>query len=698
MSFKINYKENSLSTKRNIFFIIIAFIVSTFFVIILTNYYINKKQKELLNSIYESTHKNIFEKTQNLINDKQNTSLAIAISLSKDETLYTHLKNRDFEKLNYVQIAKLIETNSKYKNIWIQIFDENRNSVYRSWTNILGSLDFRPDLKKIEALKNISTSISAGLFNVGIKARVPIFDDNNAFYGALEVVTHFDSITEDLAKNNISPIVIADKSIRKNLTNPLLSKLFIDDYYIANANVDINLYNYIKENGIEKYINIEDFIVENGYLISKYPLFDENSSNLAYIINFVKLDSINLENIKHLKTQTILAFVIALIVLFTALLGYYLKAIRYQNDKNKILLNSQPNIIIITNGKEIVDANEQLLKFFPSIKDLQEFKKKHTCICNFFEDLKKDDYIINIDYSGKNWAEHIFENPDKNFKVAIKNSKKELRHFSVKTSILKIDNSIIVTFIDVTNEIIQLEKEKNEQKLLFQQSKINAIENTINSLAHHWRQPLSVISTIASGMKLKEEIQELQSKDILKSCDKIIFNTNKLSSTIENFSSFFAKNEAIARYSLIEMVNNVILFCETIFEEKAVVCEFIHKEDFLLTCSQSDFSDSILNIIDNSIYALVDKKPKEDRYILIEFSNKILSIKDSADGVKEEVLSKIYEPYFTTKHQSFGVGLGLFTVNEFFTRNLSFKVEFKNENFKHQNKELKGLNISIDFN
>ena len=113
------------------------------------------------------------------------------------------------------------------------------------------------------------------------------------------------------------------------------------------------------------------------------------------------------------------------------------------------------------------------------------------------------DYIINKDYNGKNWVEYIFENQDKNFKVAIKNSKEELRHFSVKTSSAKIDLSVIVTFIDVTNEILQIEKEQNEQRILFQQSKINAIENTLNSIAHHWRQPLSVISTIASGMKLK---------------------------------------------------------------------------------------------------------------------------------------------------------------------------------------------------
>ncbi|GAB1467253.1 hypothetical protein MASR2M54_27530 [Aliarcobacter cryaerophilus] len=125
------------------------------------------------------------------------------------------------------------------------------------------------------------------------------------------------------------------------------------------------------------------------------------------------------------------------------------------------------------------------------VKDLQDFKKRYICICYTFEDLEKDDYIINKDYNGKNWVEYIFENQDKNFKVAIKNSKEELRHFSVKTSSAKIDLAVIVTFIDVTNEILQIEKEKNEQRILFQQSKINAIENTLNSIAHHWRQPLA---------------------------------------------------------------------------------------------------------------------------------------------------------------------------------------------------------------
>lgn len=686
-----------MERKKSIYLIGLGFIVSVILAVVLTNIYINSKQSKLLKSIYDSTNKNIFEKTQNLINDKQNTSLAIAIALSKDENLYNHLKNRTFKDLNYEKIAKLIETHSKYKNIWIQIFDKNLNSVYRSWTNIRGNLKFRPDLKKLSSLQNISTSISAGLFNVGIKARTPIFDEDGKFQGALEVVTHFDSITEDLNKNSISPVIIADKSIRKNLTNPLLSKLFIDDYYIANANVDIDLYNYIKNNGIEKYINIDSYIVENGYLISKYPLFNENGEYLAYILNFIKLNSINLESLNHIKIQSVLASFIALTILFALFLAYYIKNVRYEDRKNRIILDSQPNIIIITDGEKIVTANQQLFNFFPSVKNIDEFRNKYVCICYTFEDMKNDEYLKNRFYDGKNWAEYLFTNNNKSFKVAIKNSNNELRYFSVKASTQKIDSAFLITFIDITNEILQIEKEKNEQKLIFQQSKINAVERTLNNIAHHWRQPLSVISTISSGMRLKEELNQLEKNEILESCDKIMLNTKKLSKTIENFSTFFDK-DAKNSSSIVEIINSVISFFETIFEENGIECKFTHNNDLMIECNKNDFTDSILNIIDNSIYALNSEKNLEKKVILIDFSNKELSIQDSANGIDEDILPKVFEPYFTTKHNSYGIGLGLYTVHEFFVKTLNLTIQLENKKFIYDGKNLKGLNIVINFN
>ncbi|WP_419678332.1 sensor histidine kinase [Aliarcobacter lanthieri] len=683
--------------KKNFYLIGLAFIISTIVAVFSTNIYINNKQKEILKKVYDSRHKTIFEKTQSLINDKQNTSLAIAISLSKDENLYNNLKNKEFDKLNYKEIAKLIETNSKYKNIWIQIFDENRNSIYRSWTQIRDGVQFRGDLKNISALKNISTSISAGLFNVGIKARTPIFDENNNFYGALEVVTHFDSISDDLQKNGVYTIVIGDKRIRKNLKYPLLSQLFIDDYYIVNENVNKKLFDYIKENGIEHYINIKDYIVENNYLISKYPLFDEQNKELAYILNFIEISSIDLNNIKYIKIQSIMASVIALIIIFTFILVYYIKQIKYQDTKNKVLLDSQPNIIIITNGEKIVDANKQLFKFFPSAKNIEDFINKYVCICNFFEVMDNEEYIENKLYDGNNWCEHIFLNQNKNFKVAIKNSNNELRHFNVKTSKVKLGANLIVTFIDITNEILQKEKEINTQKAIFQQSKINAVINTLNNIAHQWRQPLGIISTIASGIKLKNSIKSLTDKEFDESCDKIIYNTQKLSNTIENFTDFFTKDSSSSSISIIESTNQIIKFLSSVFEKNSIICKFNYDKDLMIECNSGSFTEAILNLLDNSIYSLIQNNKENNRFIFIDFKDSKLSIKDNAGGVDEAILSKILEPYFTTKHQSFGTGLGLYIVQEIFVRNHNFKSDLRNETFIYNDKENRGLNFIIDF-
>ncbi|MBD3829884.1 MAG: HAMP domain-containing histidine kinase, partial [Arcobacter sp.] len=124
-------------------------------------------------------------------------------------------------------------------------------------------------------------------------------------------------------------------------------------------------------------------------------------------------------------------------------------------------------------------------------------------------------------------------------------------------------------------------------------------------------------------------------------------------------------------------------------------CSFNYDTDFILTCNRNEFSEAIL---DNSVYALIENKKEEDRFIFIDFKDKVLQIKDSANGIDEQIIAKIVEPYFTTKHQSFGVGLGLFVVHEFFVKNLGYKIDIKNVTFEHENKKYSGTNFIINFN
>lgn len=691
-----------MSSKKSTFIIILSFLILTILIVLGTYFYISKKQENLLNSIYYTTHSNISNTTKNLIKDKLNATLSISLALSKNNNLHKIIKEENYSKLDYSKFINEIRENSKYKNVWIQIVDKNGNSVYRSWTNKKGdNLLFRKDLKNTLTNQNISTSISVGLFNLTLKARTPIYDEENNFLGALEIITHFNSIVEDLKQINVDSIVITDKKYKNTIKFPH-SNIFINDYYIANKNVNPELISYIQINNIEKYVNISEYIVENGYLISNYTLYDKNNDKLAYIINFVKLKDIDLQIVKSFKIQIIMVSVIALIILFFSFLIFiyskYIKEIKFQENKKQSILDSQSNIIVITNGEEIIDANKQLCHFFIDINNLQEFKNKYKCICTAFIDMNNEFYVIEKDYDNKNWAEYVLENKNKNFKVAMKDKNGEIKHFSLKTSKMNLENHIIATFTDITQEIEQIKKDKEKDRLLYQQSKISAIADTLKNIAHQWRQPLSIISTIASGMKIKKELNILEEKEFKESCESIILNTKKLSNTIENFTNFFNKDENISSFSFIEALEETINFFDSIFEKNSIKCIFDYSSDFILECNRNDFSQAILNILDNSIYALTNKKAENERFIFINFKENILEIRDNAEGIDDQIISKILEPYFTTKHQGFGVGLGLYIVQELFVKNLGYKIDVKNVTFEHQNKKYSGTSFIVDFN
>ena len=689
-------------SKKNIFISILSFLILTIFIVFGTYQYIINKQENLLNSIYNSTNTNILKLTQSFLDDKKNTILSIVLSLAKDNELQKNLINHVYDGFDYKKISEQISENTKFKTIWIQIINNEGTSIYRSWSDKKNdNLLFRKDLKKFVEDRKVSASISVGLFSMTIKARAPIIDNENNFLGVIEVIGHFNSIANNLKENNIDSIIITDKKYKETLKFPY-SEIFIDDYYVANTNANKDLINYIKVNKIEKYLEINNFIIENNYLISKYELYDERNEKLGYILNFIKLDDIDFEVVKSFKIQIIMISVIALIILFFTFLIYlytsYLKQLKIQENKKQSILDSQQNIIVITNGTSLIDANQRLYEFFTDTKNLESFREKYKCICTTFIDMESEIYIVEKLYNGKNWAEYILLNQDKNFRAAIKNMKNEISHFSIKCSKIKEEDFIIVTFTDITQEILHIEATKEKDRIVFQQSKIAAIADTLKNIAHQWRQPLSVISTIASGMKIQKELNILKDEDFRESCDNIIDNTNKLSNTIENFTNFFNKEDNVVRFSLIETIENIKKFMDSIFEKNDIKCFLTYDNDMILYCNRNDFSQAILNILDNSMYALINNQSPENRIIIIDLNSNILQIKDSGNGIDENILSKIFEPYFTTKHEAFGVGLGLYIVNELFVKHMNYKIDIQNVTFTFENKTYTGTNFIIDFN
>lgn len=127
-------------------FILLSTLIST--IILITYIYLIKEEQNLLNIKYSQYVKHTNQFIKNLIEDKENATLVLAIALSKDERVQNFIKNKNSLELDYENISNELKENTKYKNVWMQIITLDGQSLYRSWTDIKSDLNFRKDLKK----------------------------------------------------------------------------------------------------------------------------------------------------------------------------------------------------------------------------------------------------------------------------------------------------------------------------------------------------------------------------------------------------------------------------------------------------------------------------------------------------------------------------------------------------------------------
>ncbi|XOB62562.1 sensor histidine kinase [Campylobacterota bacterium DY0563] len=237
----------------------------------------------------------------------------------------------------------------------------------------------------------------------------------------------------------------------------------------------------------------------------------------------------------------------------------------------------------------------------------------------------------------------------------------------------------IKTILDkeLTQEII-----KKDQQLL-EQAKMAQMGEMIGNIAHQWRQPLSAISTIASGLKLNYEFGMLQEDDIPKNMDLIVDNTKYLSKTIDTFRDFIKEKRVEKEVIIQDRIEESLKIIQASLENNHI--KLIKNIDYQTPVKYrmipEELAQVIINILNNAKDAIIHKKIKDGwiKISLIIKDNKILiTIEDNAKGIDEENLIKIFDPYFTTKHQSQGTGLGLYMSKTIIEKHLGGKLIVEN--------------------
>ncbi|RXI36959.1 hypothetical protein CRU99_13020 [Malaciobacter mytili] len=238
-------------------------------------------------------------------------------------------------------------------------------------------------------------------------------------------------------------------------------------------------------------------------------------------------------------------------------------------------------------------------------------------------------------------------------------------------------------------------KEKN--LLLIHQSKMASLGEMLENIAHQWRQPLSLISTCASAVKIQREVGVLNEDLVDEALDNILNSTKYLTKTIDDFRSFFLKNRSKKDFFIKKTIEKVLNLTSAKFKNKEI--NFIKDiEDLPIFGFENELLQVLINILNNAEDALILNDIK-NKLIFINVYKKnndcIIEIKDNANGIPQHIIEKVFEPYFTTKHKSQGTGIGLYMSQEIISKHMYGKIEVKNTNFFFENKQYYGALFKI---
>ena len=210
---------------------------------------------------------------------------------------------------------------------------------------------------------------------------------------------------------------------------------------------------------------------------------------------------------------------------------------------------------------------------------------------------------------------------------------------------------------------IEVEKSREKDQALIQQSKLAQMGEMIAMIAHQWRQPLGAITAAANDLILKIAFKKYDAKYFDKKLKNITELSQHLSKTIDDFRGFYKKDKEKIEILLSDIVKDVLNIVAVSIENKNIkIITELHSNRKVYTYP-NELRQVILNLIKNAEDILLEKSI-ENPYIKIKTyddkNNTYLEVSDNGGGVPDKIIDKIFDPYFSTKTKKDGTGLGLY--------------------------------------
>lgn len=230
--------------------------------------------------------------------------------------------------------------------------------------------------------------------------------------------------------------------------------------------------------------------------------------------------------------------------------------------------------------------------------------------------------------------------------------------------ILEDKKVLYVVWKDIEDKIRAEEELEKKKALLVQQSRFASMGEMIGNIAHQWRQPLNTLGLLTQKMKLYHDRGMLDTEKLNESVDKSMELIQGMSSTIDDFRDFFNQSKTEEKFLVEDAIEKAYSIVGPSFTSHQI--KYTLKVDtpgLSMVGLSNEFSQVIINLLNNAKDALMQssKVSGEITVMVQEENGKVcVDVCDNAGGIPESVLPKIFDPYFTTKEEGKGTGIGLY--------------------------------------
>lgn len=224
---------------------------------------------------------------------------------------------------------------------------------------------------------------------------------------------------------------------------------------------------------------------------------------------------------------------------------------------------------------------------------------------------------------------------------------------------------------------------KTQERMMIQQSKMAMIGEMIESIAHQWRQPLNIIGLGISNYDFKRRLGTSDEKDLEQTMEMVHNQIGFMSQTIDDFRNFFKKDKQKQKIAMSVLIEDVMTLVAPMYRSKKIALEVEIAQDGEFVTYPNELKQVMLNLLNNARDAIVQRE-KEERSVLVmaayDDERVFIKVEDTGGGIDASIIERIFDPYFTTKFESQGTGIGLYMSKTIIEKHLRGRLRVENSN------------------